>query len=178
MAEFGAQCFANLVEKPGALAFRQRRDETLSKSLEPSVDFGRQRSGARNQCDVPDGESAARKARGVILDGREIPWVERVTVDAAAPQRVDQREFDRLDTSVAAELSDEASAGSKRAPYAGDHVVRWFHPVDRGVAEDGVEVGIEGEALAVGDAGVETEASCGFDLGCARIDADHVASDG
>ncbi len=50
--------------------------------------------------------------------------------------------------------------------------------MDCGVAEHGVELGIEGEALAVDDARVETEASCGFDLRRARIDADNVASQG
>ena len=91
-------------------------------------------------------------------------------------ERVDQCALDRLDASVAAELGDEAAAGPERAPYAGDHVVNRFHPVDCGVAEDGVELGVEAEALAVGDARVEAEASRGFDLRRARIDADDVAS--
>ena len=41
---------------------------------------------------------------------------------------------------------------------------------------DGVELGVEGKPLAVGDARVETEASGSFDLGRARVDADDVAS--
>src|ERR1700691_3404398 len=176
IAEPGTQQFANLVDKIRALAVRQRRHEALRKRLKPSVDFGRQRRRAGNQRDVPDREAAACEPRGIILDGREIPRVERVAVDAAAPERLEQCAVDRLDTAVATELADEAAAGPQRTPYAGDHVVGGFHPVDSGVAEDGVELGGEIEPLATGDAGVETEPATGFDLGRARIDADHRAS--
>ena len=49
--------------------------------------------------------------------------------------------------------------------------------MDRGIAEDGVELGIEGKPLALGDARVEAQAAGGLDLGCACVDADDVASE-
>ena len=45
-----------------------------------------------------------------------------------------------------AALGDEAAAGPQRSPDAGDHVVGALHPVQRRVAEDGVELGIERRA--------------------------------
>jgi len=44
------------------------------------------------------------------------------------------------------------------------------------VAEDGVELGVEVEALAVADAGVEAEAARGFDLRCAGVNSEYAAS--
>src|SRR5208337_3478206 len=91
VAESRPKCFANFVNKNRAVAGGQRRHETLRKRLQPSINFGGQRGGAGNQRDIPDGESPAREARGVILDGREVPRIERVAVDAAARKRVSQR---------------------------------------------------------------------------------------
>jgi hypothetical protein len=45
-----------------------------------------------------------------------------------------------------------------------------------GVAEDGVELGVEVEALAVADAGVEAEAARSFDLCRTAVHGDHAAS--
>src|SRR6266403_1069259 len=58
-AKFGAQRLANLGDESGALACFERRREGLRKGLEPSIYFGRQWGGARDECDVSDCESAA-----------------------------------------------------------------------------------------------------------------------
>jgi hypothetical protein len=89
---------------------------------------------------------------------------------------VSSRALNRLDAAVAAELADETAAGFQRAPHAGDNVVGRVHPVDCRVAEHGVELGVEGQPLAVGDPCVEPEPTGSVDLWCARIDADDVAS--
>jgi hypothetical protein len=75
----------------------------------------------------------------------------------------------------AAELGDEAPAGAQRTEHALHDGVRPPHPVEGGVAEYGVELPVEGERLAVGDARVESAAAGGLDLLGARVHGHHVA---
>jgi hypothetical protein len=49
--------------------------------------------------------------------------------------------------------------------------------VNRGVAEHGVELGVEVEEIPVADARIEADAACSFDLRGTRVDADYVSSE-
>ncbi len=72
-------------------------------------------------------------------------------------------------------LGDEAPARPERPPHARDHDVGALHPVERGVAEHGVELALEGEVLAVHDVRVDSERLRRVDLRRARVDAHHRA---
>ena len=77
---------------------------------------------------------------------------------------------------MAAEFADETAMRSECTIHAGDDLGGIAHPVQRRVAEYGVEFAIEIESLTVHYAGVQAEFSRGVDLLGARIDTDDVAS--
>ena len=63
---------------------------------------------------------------------------------------------ERQDTAGAPHLGHESATGSQGSPDPGDDPVRLRDPVQRGIAEDGVELTVEGELAEVGDPGIET----------------------
>src|SRR5207253_4735655 len=103
----------------------------------------------------------------------EVPGLDAALVDALARERPAQRGHDARDAAAPAELAHEASAGSERAPHAGDDPIGLRHPVHGRVAEHRVELLVEGEVLPVRDARVEAAPAGGVRLRGARIRADH-----
>ena len=77
---------------------------------------------------------------------------------------------------MAAEFADETAMRSECTIHSGDDLGGIAHPVQRRVAEYGVEFAIESESFTVHYAGVQAEFSRGTDLLSARIDTDDLAS--
>jgi hypothetical protein len=89
-----------------------------------------------------------------------------------------KRRPDDRDAALAAELADEAAARPERAVDPGDDVVGPLHPVERRVAEDGVELVLEAERLPVHDVSVEALGAGGRDLGWAPVHSHDPAAQG
>src|SRR2546423_7911804 len=65
------------------------------------------------------------------------------------------------------ELADEAAAGPEDAGHSGDDLVGPGHPMERGVAEDGVELALEVQVMPIGQPYFETTPPGGVDhVGC------------
>src|SRR5262249_36790991 len=92
-------------------------------------------------------------------------------------ERALERVDDRRHAAVAAAFADKAAAGPQRAPNAGDHIVGPLHPVQRRIAEDRVELGVEAELLSVHDAAIQPARTRGGNLSGAAVDPDDVTAD-
>ena len=78
---------------------------------------------------------------------------------------------------VAPHFGDKSSSGTKRAFDAVEHGVRIFHPVQRSVAENGVEFAVEIKRLAILHTGIEAALLGRRNLIGARINADDLAAE-
>ena len=77
---------------------------------------------------------------------------------------------------MAAEFADETSVRSERTIHSGDNFGRIAHPVQRRVAEYGIEFVIEIESFTAHYPGVQVEFARGFDLLSAGVHTDDMAS--
>ena len=116
------------------------------------------------------------QTRGIVFDSREKPEIGGFPIDAAAIERAGQSRANLFHAVLAAHFRDETAAGLERAPHSGSHGVGIANPVQRGVAEDGVEFVVEGELIAAHHARIEMARTCGLNLRDARIDADDPAA--
>ena len=123
-----------------------------------------------------DGESGVHEAPPVLVVVRKVPGLYRALVDALPLEAGAQRRHDPGHAAASAKLADEASPGHERAPDTGDDGVGVEHPVERGVAEHRVELGVEGEPLPITHPGVETALARRSHLRCAAVDADDAAA--
>ena len=123
-----------------------------------------------------DREAVPPQFRTVFLGRRKIPRVARGGVDAAAGERRFDRQANALDAAVASHLGHESPAAAERPFHPFQHGVGPFHPMQGRVAEDGVELLVEIEGLAILDAGIEPAFSGRFNLLGTRIDADDLAA--
>src|ERR1700688_25169 len=98
------------------------------------------------------------------------------SIYTAAIEGFNQRLLDFGDATVAAKFADETSVRSECTMHSCDDLGGIAHPVQRRVAEHGVEFAIEIESFTVHYAGVQAEFSRGVDLRCTGIDTDDVAS--
>ena len=99
-----------------------------------------------------------------------------MTIDAALRERLDERATDALDAPESPELTHEATPQPERSAHALDHVVGALHPVQGGVAEDRVELRVEGQTLSGPDAGIEPSSPGRLDLLGASVQTDHRAA--
>jgi len=123
-----------------------------------------------------DREAVEFELCAILLGRGKIPRVRRRAVDAAAGQGVFHRRANPLDAAGAAEFGHESTAGTQRAFHPVQHGIRSFHPMQGRVAEDGVELAVEIERLAILDARVESALAGGLNLFGARIDANDLAA--
>src|SRR5580700_3914663 len=77
---------------------------------------------------------------------------------------------------LATEFGDETSLGSECTMYSGDDLGGIAHPMQRSVAEHGVEFAVEIESFTVHHARVHAQLSRGINLRGAGIDTDDLAS--
>jgi hypothetical protein len=75
-----------------------------------------------------------------------------------------------------AEFSHKPPGGPERAPHPCDHSFGIPHPVERSVAEHGVEFADERQILPVHDAGIQTQFSRCLNLSRAAVHAYDIAS--
>lgn len=131
------------VEEAGAEGGEPRRQPTGERSL------------ARDDVAGGDGEPSHLQ-RGAGLGRGHVDLILVVGHGIAARlEDAAQPGADRGDVAEAATFGDEAPARLQRAMHAGEDGGGIGHPVQRGVREDGVELGAEREALAVHHLGVE-----------------------
>ena len=119
----------HFVTRRGALLGRQPSEATPGKSIEPARHVGRQRRRPGNKLDLIHGE-AVRPQPGLVSGGaREVPRDRCPTVHSPSVEHRHERDRDRGDIAMPAELADEAAARLEGAPHASQHGVGIAHPV-------------------------------------------------
>ena len=80
------------------------------------------------------------------------------------------------DIARAAHLGDKPPARTQCLPYTIDHGRRTLHPVQRGIAEHGIELVMEVQALAIHHARIQAACAGRADLCRAAVDRHHFAA--
>jgi len=90
---------------------------------------------------------------------------EGLCVQAVASEDCGERDADSCDVAQATHLGDEATAGAQGAVNTGEGggLQRFGNPVERGVREDGVELGVVGKFGKVGVVYFEAASAGSFD---------------
>ena len=82
------------------------------------------------------------------------------------------------DIAVTAYLADEPAARLQRARHAGGDELRRTHPVQSGVGEDGVELTIKGELMAIGFLDAKSARRGDRQQIVAEVGAEHIGAGG
>src|SRR5258706_154322 len=114
----------------------------------------------------------------VLLGAREVPGIHGFRVAAAAPQHLGDGGPDPAHVAAAAALGHEPPARPERPSHSFHHRPGILHPMQGCIAENGVELRLEGERLAVENARVESASPGRFHLRLAGVHADHLAAEG
>ena len=104
------------------------------------------------------------------------PGIERIGIYVSPRHRGRPRASNRVNVSGTAQLADKATSRTERAKHRLHNQIGRAHPVERGIAEDGVELTLEGERLTGGNPGIDASRSGTGDLRRAAVDTDDRAS--
>ena len=126
-----------------------------------------------------DFQAAALKDGGIFGDAWVIPGIEALWIfDAEAAERLVRGLHEDLDVAVATELAHQTATGFQGAGHGGGSSLGRLDPVQHGVGEDGVELGVEGQLADV--TGLEGEAgevlACLGDHGVGRVGTEHLSA--
>lgn len=166
----------HFIKKSGSLRARHDIGKWLREYLEPGENISRQLRRPGYQLDIVDGKAESFEQFRVFFCRRIIPRVGHPGIDAAPTQGGMKRGPDGLDVALAAELTDESAARLQTARHAVDNAFGPFHPVKRGIGENGIEAPLERETVTVHKRYVEPARSRGLEERIARVNADDQAS--
>src|SRR5439155_1287269 len=112
---------------------RQRAEESSGESVQPSLNRGRQGRRTRDDADFLDREACLLEFLTISCRRREVPRAEPMRVEPPPRKDRAQCDDDRRGVVVTAHLTDKPAARLERPMNAGEHCLRWAHPMKRRV---------------------------------------------